>query len=93
MSKNLSAVKRSHISFRNRKRNRVYKSIIKTFIKKYLSHFNNEYSNTLDYDDATRSLALVYQKIDKAVKRGVFHKNKGARQKSKLAKLMQNYSS
>nr|QCI05531.1 ribosomal protein S20 [Crouania attenuata] len=93
MSKNLSVIKRSNTSLRNRQRNRIYKSIIKTFTKKYLSHFRRENLNVLDINDAKASLSLVYQKIDKAVKRGVFHKNKGARHKSKLAKLIKIYSS
>ena len=34
------------------------------------------------------SMSAAYQKIDKAVKRGVLHRNNGARQKSRLAKKL-----
>ena len=88
MSKNLSAIKRSNISFRNYQRNKIYKSIIKTFTKKYLIEVSTNSSQDTNHDEAFRSLGLVYQKIDKAVKRGVWHKNKGARKKARLAKLL-----
>lgn len=82
MSKNLSAAKRIQISVRNRSRNRFYKSTIKTSIKKYILGFKNLDNNIGDY------LSDTYSTIDKAVKRGVIHKNNGARKKSKLAQAM-----
>nr|QCI05051.1 ribosomal protein S20 [Callithamnion tetricum] len=88
MSKNLSAIKRSSISLRNYQRNKIYKSIIKTFTKKYVTEISKNSSQDINTDTAFNSLGLVYQKIDKAVKRGVWHKNKGARKKARLAKLL-----
>lgn len=88
MPKNLSAIKKTQISLRNRKRNRVYKSNVKTLIRKYLLSINN--LNDSNCDNALLSLALVYSIIDKAVKRGVLHKNNGARKKSLLANVMKN---
>lgn len=88
MSKNLSAIKRSNISSRNCQRNKIYKSIIKTFTKKYVFEVSKNNSQDINTDEAFTSLGLVYQKIDKAVKRGVWHKNKGARKKARLAKLL-----
>lgn len=35
-----------------------------------------------------QALAAAYSKIDKAVKRGVLHKNNGARKKARLAKAV-----
>ena len=35
-----------------------------------------------------KDLSLVYKKLDKAAKRGVIHKNKAARLKSKLSKKL-----
>lgn len=90
MSKNISALKRSQISLRNYQRNKIYKSIIKTFTKKYLKAIYENKSQNIDSNNSLDSLSLVYQKIDKAVKRGIWHKNKGARKKSRLAKLL-NY--
>ena len=64
-----------------------YKSVVKTFIKKYLkvlSDYTNQ-SNTNEIENIQTALGITYSKIDKAVKRGVFHSNKAARIKSKLA--------
>uniref|UniRef100_UPI003001EAA4 ribosomal protein S20 n=1 Tax=Anunuuluaehu liula TaxID=3049639 RepID=UPI003001EAA4 len=85
MAKNLSAIKKTQISLRNRSRNRIYKSAIKTLTKSYLADLSNS-----NYDDAISNLASVYSKIDKAVKRGVLHKNNGARKKSLLAHVMKD---
>nr|YP_009300539.1 ribosomal protein S20 [Campylaephora sungminbooi]AKU47458.1 ribosomal protein S20 [Campylaephora sungminbooi]ALN11905.1 ribosomal protein S20 [Campylaephora sungminbooi] len=87
MRKNLSAVKKNQIAIRNRQRNKIYKSSIKTSTKKYL--YNLENSHLFSVVDLSTNLSLVYQKIDKAVKRGVLHKNKAARKKAVLAKIMQ----
>nr|QCI08233.1 ribosomal protein S20 [Pterothamnion crispum] len=86
MSKNLSAIKKNNIALRNRLRNKIYKSSVKTWTKKYLLSLDIKEDN--DIKDASKYLSIVYQKIDKAVKRGVLHKNNGARKKSALAKAM-----
>ena len=87
MRKNLSAIKKNQIAIRNRQRNKIYKSLIKTSTKKYLNDLKN--SDSLSALELSNSLSLVYQKIDKAVKRGILHKNKAARKKASLAKNMQ----
>ncbi|NES65192.1 MAG: 30S ribosomal protein S20, partial [Okeania sp. SIO2D1] len=69
MRKNLSAVKKNQVGIRNRLRNKIYKSSIKTWTKKYLVHIEND--NQIDNKSLLNSLSFVYQKIDKAVKRGV----------------------
>ena len=86
MSKNLSAIKKNKIALRNRLRNKIYKSSIKTWTKKYLLSLDN--ISELNINNSVTSLSIVYQKIDKAVKRGVLHKNKGARKKAALAKVI-----
>jgi small subunit ribosomal protein S20 len=86
MRKNLSAVKKNQVAIRNRMRNKIYKSSIKTSIKKYLYNLDN--ISLFSEKDILLNLSLVYQKIDKAVKRGVLHKNKAARKKAKLVKIM-----
>nr|YP_010904073.1 ribosomal protein S20 [Caulacanthus ustulatus]WCH57324.1 ribosomal protein S20 [Caulacanthus ustulatus] len=88
MSKNLSAAKKNQISIRNRLRNRIHKSTIKTLTKKYRASLKN-FTNS-DYEYALSNLADVYSKIDKAIKRGVIHKNSGARKKSSLARAMKD---
>lgn len=81
MSKNLSAIKRVKISLRNRIRNKKYKLAIKKSVKKYLLDIK---INNLD--NIYINLSSIYTKIDKAVKKGIIHKNKAARQKSRLLK-------
>jgi len=88
MSKNLSAIKKNKIASRNRLRNKIYKSSIKTWTKKYL--LSLDAVNELDINNSVVNLSVVYGKIDKAVKRGVLHKNKGARRKAALAKAMKD---
>nr|AIU44590.1 ribosomal protein S20 [Cyanophora paradoxa] len=87
MANTKSAIKRIKTIERNRIRNCAYKSVVKTFIKKYLKvlndYTNEPNSNQVEIIQTT--LGLTYSKIDKAVKRGVFHSNKAARMKSKLA--------
>nr|QCI08791.1 ribosomal protein S20 [Sphondylothamnion multifidum] len=86
MKKNFSAIKRNQISLRNRDRNKKYKTSVKTSIKKYLLSLEN--NNYICSDFNVQYLSIVYQRIDKAVKTGIIHKNKAARKKSRLAKLM-----
>ena len=85
MKKNLSAVKKTQVSFRNRLRNKVYKQAMKTSIKQFLINIDS-LNNASNYNLET--LSLVYQSIDKAVKKGVIHKNNGSRKKSRLAKMI-----
>lgn len=87
MSKNLSAIKKTYVSLRNRSRNRIYKSTIKTLTKKYLLSLKN--IDTSNSDDVLSNLSAVYSIIDKAVKCNIIHKNNAARKKSILAKAME----
>lgn len=86
MPKNLSAIKKHQISLRNRARNKMYKSVIKTLSKKYLLNLKN--ASKLDSKTYKSDLSAVYRKIDKAVKKGVLHKNSGARKKALLARAI-----
>nr|QJH88286.1 ribosomal protein S20 [Pterocladia lucida] len=84
MSKNLSAIKKHKVSLRNTQRNKVYKSIIKTKTKKCLL----EARLLNDTQGKLFSLSEVYQIIDKAVNKGILHKNRAARKKSSLSKQL-----
>nr|QCI08044.1 ribosomal protein S20 [Plumaria plumosa] len=88
MTKNSSASKRTQISLRNRSRNKSYKSAIKASIKKYLLSVINKQDLDSQDSSSSTSLSIAYQKIDKAVKRGIMHKNKAARKKARLAKMI-----
>nr|YP_009732127.1 30S ribosomal protein S20 [Gracilaria spinulosa]QHS70796.1 30S ribosomal protein S20 [Gracilaria spinulosa] len=89
MSKNISAVKKNQISLRNKCRNKSYKSTIKTLTKKYILSLD-DIAALNDSNDCMLQLSALYKKIDKAVSKGVLHKNNGSRKKSILAKAMKN---
>jgi small subunit ribosomal protein S20 len=86
-----SAIKRVQIAERNRLQNKSYKSAVKTFTKKYLADVA-AYTAAPDaalLKAAQDSMSVVYSKIDKAVKIGVYHRNTGARKKAGLARALQ----
>nr|QCI05718.1 ribosomal protein S20 [Cryptopleura ramosa] len=81
MQKNLSVLKKNRITLRNRYLNKKYKSGIKISVKKLLISIKNA-------ENIVENLSIVYKKIDKAVKKGVIHKNTAARKKSRLVKMI-----
>jgi len=82
-----SAVKRAEIAERNRQHNKAYKSAIRTLTKNYLEALSNYRNNPSPEALAVVSakMAQAFSKIDRAVKRGVIHRNTGARRKSRLS--------
>ena len=86
MANNNSAKKRIEIAERNRLRNRTYKSSMRTLMKRCLSACDAYGSAPGDEAKASvqASLREAFSKIDKAVKRGVLHRNTGAHQKARL---------
>jgi small subunit ribosomal protein S20 len=83
-----SAEKRVQIAERNRLRNKTYSSAVKTLMKKYLTAVDSHTASPSEDAKKTAQAALsaAYSKIDKAVKRGVLHKNTGDRRKARLAR-------
>ncbi len=77
MPKTRSAKKRLRQSEKRRLRNKMYKTRIKTALKKLEE----------GEGDIKELLNEAYSAIDKAVKKGVIHRNKGARLKSKAAEI------
>ena len=73
-----SAQKRAEIAVKNAQRNTAFKSSIKTAIKKALA------LATGDSKELQVALSKVYQLCDKAVSKGILHKNTAARKKSRL---------
>ena len=61
-------------------RNRAVKSELKTYVRK-----TREAIATGDKAAATTALQAANRKLDKAVSKGVIHKNQAANRKSKLA--------
>ena len=77
-----SAKKRVLIAKRNTERNVAFKSSIKTAVKKALSLVNG------DKNELNAAISKVYQLCDKAVSKGILHRNTAARKKSRLTKAI-----
>jgi len=78
---------------RNRMINRRYSSTIKTLSKLFLAKVKTNLT-TLEEEEKTKVktetknlINKVYSIIDKAVKKGVIHKNTAARKKSRIGKI------
>ncbi len=78
-----SAKKRVLIAERNRQRNVAFKTSIKTAAKKVL-----ELAKSEDKEALNAAISKAYQLCDKAVSKGVLHKNTAARKKSRLTKAV-----
>ena len=74
-----SAKKRVLVAEANRQRNVAIKTSIKTAIKKALA-----LATESDKDALATAISNVYKLCDKAVSKGVLHKNTAARKKSRL---------
>ena len=78
---------------RNRIINRRYSSTIKSLSKLFVSKIKNSLTVLEDEEklkvktETVNLINKVYSIIDKAVKKGVIHKNTAARKKSKIGKM------
>ena len=80
-----SAKKRILVAERNYERNVAFKSSIKTAVKKALVLAQAKEKN----QDALKSaISEAYKLCDKAVSKGILHKNTAARKKSRLTKAI-----
>jgi small subunit ribosomal protein S20 len=88
-----SAVKRVKIAERNRLYNKSYKSAVKTLMKKYFAAVDQYAADPSaeSMQEVQQRMSEAYSKIDKAVKKGVLHRNNGARKKSRLARTLKRY--
>lgn len=77
-----SAIKRVEIAERNRVRNRAWKSYIRSARNRV-----EEAAKAGKPVDVTKALSEAYAKIDRAVTKGVLHKNTAARRKARLSKM------
>ncbi len=78
-----SAKKRVLVAQRNAQRNLAFKTSIKTAVKKVLVCAQSE-----DKSELQALLSKAYQLCDKAVAKGILHKNTAARKKSRLTKAI-----
>ena len=75
-----SQMKRIKTNLKAQERNKAYRSELKTVIR-----HTNEAVASGDKDKAAAALVLASKKLDKAVSKGVIHKNQGANRKSAIA--------
>ena len=81
-----SAIKRVSVNRKKNLRNRMVKSGVKTALKKFNTLLSQENAATAnDY-------SAVASSLDKAVIKGVMHKNAANRKKARLAKAMSKAS-
>lgn len=76
-----SQIKRNHTNEKARLRNKAYKSELKTHVR----HVREAIASG-DKESAESTLRDATRKLDKAVSKGVIHKNQAANRKSALAK-------
>lgn len=78
-----SQIKRNKTNEKARQRNKAYKSELKTYVRKVRTAVAEG-----DAAAAGDALKAASRKLDKAVSKGVIHKNQAANRKSGLAKLV-----
>lgn len=76
-----SQIKRNRTNEKARLRNKAVKSELKTYVRKV-----REAIEAGDRETATAALEKAGRKLDKAVSKGVIHRNQAANRKSKLAR-------
>ena len=82
MSASKSSNKIARTAERKRLRNRLVRSTVKTYIVKAKG------STDAGEESAYQKTILAMSSIDKAVSKGIIHRNKGARFKSRLMKKL-----
>lgn len=87
MPKIKSAIKRVDVAERNRVRNRHWKGTIRNARNQV-----EEAAKAGKATDAATALKEAYSKIDRAVSKGILHKNTAARRKSRLVAMMVRYA-
>ncbi|OEF96931.1 30S ribosomal protein S20 [Vulcanibacillus modesticaldus] len=78
-----SAIKRVKTSNKRAERNKAQKSALRTAIKNFEVAVSNN-----DLEAAKSALLNATKKLDKAVTKGLIHKNTAARKKSRLSKKL-----
>ena len=80
-----SQIKRIRTNEKRRQRNLAVKSELKTLVRK-----TREAVEAGDNEAAIEALRVASRKLDKAVSKGVIHRNQAANRKSKLARRVQS---
>jgi ribosomal protein S20 len=80
-----SQIKRIRTNEKRRQRNLAVKSELKTLVRR-----TREAVEAGDKEAAIEALRIASRKLDKAVSKGVIHRNQAANRKSKLARRVQS---
>ncbi len=80
MAQHKSALKRARQNIKRRERNRHHRSTLRTELKRFRALLVAK-----DTENANAQLGGVHKAIDKAVTKGILHRNAAARYKSRLA--------
>jgi small subunit ribosomal protein S20 len=76
-----SQIKRNKQNEKARQRNKAVKSELKTYVR----HFRQA-ADAGDEERTTQAMRAAFVKLDKAVSKGVIHKNQAANRKSAISK-------
>ena len=76
-----SQIKRNKQNEKAHQRNKAVKSALKTSVRQF-----REAADTGDAERADQAMRAAYVRLDKAVSKGVIHKNQAANRKSAIAK-------
>ena len=83
MSSSKSVNKAARSAERRRLRNRSVRSSVRTYVAEA-----EKLSNAEELEPAQEAVVVAISSIDKAVKKGAIHRNKGARLKSRLMRRL-----
>jgi small subunit ribosomal protein S20 len=78
-----SQIKRNKQNEKAHQRNKAVKSELRTYVRKF-----REAAESGNVDEATDAMRAASRKLDKAVSKGVIHKNQAANRKSAIAKRL-----
>jgi small subunit ribosomal protein S20 len=78
-----SQIKRIKQNEKAHQRNKAVKSALKTHVRKF-----REAADAGNLEEATAALRVASRQLDKAVSKGVIHKNQAANRKSAIAKRL-----
>jgi small subunit ribosomal protein S20 len=94
MANNKSAKKRIGIHNRNRLQNRYYKTSVRTLTKLFFKNLETLKTDTTGQskENLQTILSSISSFLDKGMKKNIFHKNRVAKKKSRLASYLR-YSS
>jgi small subunit ribosomal protein S20 len=92
MANSKSAKKRIRITQRNKIQNRYYKTSVRNLIRTFFKTLDLSKSSTniKEKKELTIVLNSIYSLLDKGAKKKIFHKNRVARQKSRLASYLKS---